>query len=262
MGPVELGRALEERGFGSLWAPSIRQPLSRRTPFPGGDLPKKYYDVMDPFVTLWRRPPPPAAPGATAVSGRAARFDPDRKQVATSIRSPAADSFRRRRRLERRGDGDHGHRLQVRSRVMPERVEAMRAIWTSRSRSTTASSSSSAHDDVAKPVQKRTPVHRSAAPPARRPPRHPFGTLGAARAPPQYATCSPPAAVSQARRRGGRTPATLPVTIFGMPEDRDLLERYGDAGVARVVFNLPPAKADEVLPLLDRCAALARQVCG
>lgn len=36
------------------------------------------------------------------------------------------------------------------------------------------------------------------------------------------------------------------------------LEERGDAGVARVVFNLPPAKADEVLPVLDRCAALMR----
>src|SRR5438105_2684720 len=54
MGPAALGRALEERGFGSLWAPEHSHiPLSRRTPFPqGGELPKKYYDVMDPFVTL------------------------------------------------------------------------------------------------------------------------------------------------------------------------------------------------------------------
>src|SRR5207249_10826413 len=54
MGAAELGRALEQRGFGSLWAPEHSHiPLSRRSPFPqGGDLPKKYYDVMDPFVTL------------------------------------------------------------------------------------------------------------------------------------------------------------------------------------------------------------------
>src|SRR2546427_3474675 len=54
MGPAELGRSLEERGFESLWAPEHSHiPLSRRTPFPqGGELPKKYYDVMDPFVTL------------------------------------------------------------------------------------------------------------------------------------------------------------------------------------------------------------------
>src|SRR5258707_13306674 len=54
MAPVELAVALEERGFESLWAPEHSHiPLSRQSPFPsGGELPKKYYDVMDPFVTL------------------------------------------------------------------------------------------------------------------------------------------------------------------------------------------------------------------
>jgi len=37
-----------------------------------------------------------------------------------------------------------------------------------------------------------------------------------------------------------------------------LMKRYRDAGVARLVFNLPAAKADEVLQVLDRCAALTR----
>ena len=36
--------------------------------------------------------------------------------------------------------------------------------------------------------------------------------------------------------------------------------RYRDAGVARLLFNLPAAKSDEVLPVLDRCAALMRPV--
>ena len=54
MAPGDLGRALEERGFESLWAPEHSHiPMSRTSPFPnGGDLPKQYYDVMDPFVTL------------------------------------------------------------------------------------------------------------------------------------------------------------------------------------------------------------------
>jgi alkanesulfonate monooxygenase SsuD/methylene tetrahydromethanopterin reductase-like flavin-dependent oxidoreductase (luciferase family) len=54
MAPAELARALEERGFDILWAPEHSHiPLSRKTPFIlGGALPKKYYDVMDPFVTL------------------------------------------------------------------------------------------------------------------------------------------------------------------------------------------------------------------
>lgn len=52
--PVELARALEERGFESLWLPEHSHiPLTRNSAWPqGGDLPKKYYDVMDPFVAL------------------------------------------------------------------------------------------------------------------------------------------------------------------------------------------------------------------
>jgi alkanesulfonate monooxygenase SsuD/methylene tetrahydromethanopterin reductase-like flavin-dependent oxidoreductase (luciferase family) len=46
MSAMELARALEERGFESVWAPEHSHiPLSRKTPFPGGgDLPKQYYD--------------------------------------------------------------------------------------------------------------------------------------------------------------------------------------------------------------------------
>lgn len=56
MRPGELGQALEERGFESVWAPEHSHiPTSRTTPFPqGGELPKKYYDVMDPFAEAGR----------------------------------------------------------------------------------------------------------------------------------------------------------------------------------------------------------------
>src|SRR5215468_3133689 len=51
---VDLAKALEERGFESVWAPEHSHiPTSRKTPFPGGgELPKRYYDAMDPFVSL------------------------------------------------------------------------------------------------------------------------------------------------------------------------------------------------------------------
>ena len=54
MSAPELARALEERGFESVWAPEHSHiPLSRKTPFPGGgEVPKPYYDAMDPFVAL------------------------------------------------------------------------------------------------------------------------------------------------------------------------------------------------------------------
>ena len=54
MSSAGLGRALEVRGFESLWAPEHSHiPSSRATPFPqGGELPQRYYEAMDPFVTL------------------------------------------------------------------------------------------------------------------------------------------------------------------------------------------------------------------
>src|ERR1700679_1458802 len=52
--PAGPGVALEERGFDSLWAAEHSHiPVPRRPPPPGGgELAKRYYDVMDPFVTL------------------------------------------------------------------------------------------------------------------------------------------------------------------------------------------------------------------
>ena len=54
MPAVQLAPALEQRGFESMWAPEHSHiPVPRRTPFPGGgEVPKPYYDVMDPFVVL------------------------------------------------------------------------------------------------------------------------------------------------------------------------------------------------------------------
>jgi hypothetical protein len=58
----------------------------------------------------------------------------------------------------------------------------------------------------------------------------------------------------------GRDPRSVPVTLGGAPEDPDLLNRYRDLGVVRVNFPVPPAKADEILPILDRLANLMRQL--
>ena len=48
---TELARALEERGFASLYVPEHTHiPTSRRTPFPGGgELPKRYAHTHDQF---------------------------------------------------------------------------------------------------------------------------------------------------------------------------------------------------------------------
>src|SRR5687768_2111895 len=52
--PVTLARMVEERGFESLFFPEHTHiPVSRRTPYPpGGDLPREYYRILDPFAAL------------------------------------------------------------------------------------------------------------------------------------------------------------------------------------------------------------------
>ncbi len=54
IGPVELARALEERGFESLYlAEHSHIPVDAKTPYPsGGPIPRKYYHTLDPFVAL------------------------------------------------------------------------------------------------------------------------------------------------------------------------------------------------------------------
>ncbi|HEX7825359.1 MAG TPA: LLM class F420-dependent oxidoreductase, partial [Mycobacterium sp.] len=54
IGPAALAKALEERGFESLFVTEhTHVPASRRTAFPGGgELPEKYYRMLDPFIAL------------------------------------------------------------------------------------------------------------------------------------------------------------------------------------------------------------------
>ena len=58
----------------------------------------------------------------------------------------------------------------------------------------------------------------------------------------------------------GRDLASLPITIWGAKEDLDLLKRDRDNGVSRVVVALDSAKADKILPVLDRWATLIHQL--
>jgi len=59
--PDDLARALEERGFESVWFPEHTHiPASRTSPWPGGgELPRDYWSAYDPFIALM------AAAGAT-----------------------------------------------------------------------------------------------------------------------------------------------------------------------------------------------------
>ena len=58
----------------------------------------------------------------------------------------------------------------------------------------------------------------------------------------------------------GRDPGSLSVTLGGAPEDLAVLLRNRDLGVTRMTVRLPPAKEDQLLPILDRWAKLIPQI--
>ena len=271
IGPVELGRALEERGFESLWAPEHSHiPLSRQSPFPqGGDLPKKYYDVMDPFVTLAAA----AAATTTLKVGTGVCLVVQRDPIQTAKQVASLDQVSGGRFLFGIGAGwnaeemaDHGTDFKTRFAVMRERVEAMRLIWTK-----SKPEYHGTHVDFPpmmtwpKPVQKpHPPVLVGGAFPysARRAIAYGDGWLPHARRPAYGEVLDLLPEFHRMTKDAGRDPATLPVTAYGVAEDADLVKRYRDAGAARIIFALAPAKADEVLPVLDRLAPLVGQVSG
>jgi alkanesulfonate monooxygenase SsuD/methylene tetrahydromethanopterin reductase-like flavin-dependent oxidoreductase (luciferase family) len=100
--PDELARALEERGFESVWFPEHTHiPASRRSPWPGGaPLPREYWSAYDPFVAHGSGDCDQARSDGH-LPRRRARSIVTAKAVATVDRLSGAASFRHRRQLER-----------------------------------------------------------------------------------------------------------------------------------------------------------------
>jgi probable F420-dependent oxidoreductase len=271
MTPTELARALEERGFDSLWvAEHSHIPVTRRFSLPGGmELTKQYYDVMDPFVTL------SAAAAVTTrlklATGICLVIQRDTIQTAKLVAS--LDQVSKGRFLFGIGCGwnaeemeDHGTVYETRTLKMREQIEAMKEIWTKEK--------PEYHGEIVnfplmmtwpKPVQKPHPpvivggAFRFA---AGRAIRYGDGLIPQA---PSAGSGSPEEFMPRLRQmaeEAGRDPQSLSVTLGGAPEDLRVLRRSRDLGVARMTVRLPPANEDEILPILDRWAKLIPQVKG
>jgi probable F420-dependent oxidoreductase len=268
--PTELAVALEERGFDSLWvAEHSHIPVSRRFTHPQGEaaLTKEYFDVMDPFVTLSVA----AAVTARLKLGTAVCLVIQRDTIQTAKLVASLDQLSKGRFQFGIGCGwnaeemeDHGTVYETRTRKMREQIEAMKEIWTK--------DVAEYHGQIVdfppmnswpKPVQKPHPpiivggAFRLA---ARRALRYGDGILPAA---PSAGSGGPEEFMSRWRQmaeEAGRDPRSLSVTLGGAPEDLDLLKRNRDLGIARMNVRLPPGKADEILPLLDRWAKLIAQL--
>jgi hypothetical protein len=78
--------------------------------------------------------------------------------------------------------------------------------------------------------------------------RSPMATAGCRMVPARNTATSASSCPSSSKWRSeaGRDPASIPVTLFGVPADLDRLRYYRDAGVARVVVSLNSAGPEEV----------------
>src|ERR1700739_3049929 len=130
--PTELAVALEERGLDALWAAEHSHiPVPRRTPAPGGgELAKRYYDVMDPFVTLTAA----AAATKTLKVGTGVCLVIQRDTIQTAKLVASLDQVSGGRFLFGIGGGwnqdemeDHGTVYASRFKLMREQIEAMKA---------------------------------------------------------------------------------------------------------------------------------------
>lgn len=129
-----LARELEARGYESLWVGEHTHiPAERRSPYPGGgELPRPYYHMIDPFVSL------AAAAGATKhlklATGICLVIERDPITLAKEVAS--LDLLSNGRFLFGIGGGwnaeemeNHGTAFARRWKVLRENVEAMKAIW-------------------------------------------------------------------------------------------------------------------------------------
>lgn len=258
IGPVQLGQALEQRGFESLFlAEHSHIPVNTKTPYPsGGPIPPKYYRTLDPFVALT------AAAVATddLILGTGIALMPQRDPIHAAKEVASLDLLSRGRFRFGVGVGwlreeiaNHGVDPAVRGRVVDERLAAMIEIWTQEK--------ASFHGEFVnfdpiyswpKPLQKPYPPLFLGGGPAgfKRIARLNAGWLSMTQSADELAP-----QLDRLRDVAGRD---VPVIGFhgGEPTAGEL-ERYRELGVQHVLLNLETAPADETLRRLDELAKLA-----
>ena len=260
--PVTLGRAVEERGFESLFFPEHTHiPSSRRTPWPGGaELPREYSHTYDLFVAL-------AAVAATTeklLLGTGICLVVERDPITLAKEIASVDQISGGRVIIGIGAGwnveemeNHGTDPKTRFRLMRERVMAMKEIWTK--------DEAEYHGKLVdfdrvwswpKPVQEpHPPIYIGGDG------EHTFKRVidyGDGWMPIAMRSQAPLAdrvrRLNEMAEEAGR--GRIPVTVYGARPSEDVIAHYADIGIDRCIFGLPPLPEVEAIPQLDRCAEL------
>src|SRR5690349_5788511 len=252
---ISLARAIEERGFDSLIiAEHTHIPASRETPYPlGGELPAQYYRTLDPFVTL---------AAAAAVTSRIELFTGialliQRDPIITAKEAASIDLISGGRFVFGVGAGwnieeleHHGTDPKTRGALLDERIEAIKALWTSEP----AEYHGKYVDFDAsymrpKPVQKPHPpilIGGDSDATVKRVIRHGAGWI------------SNPLPADQLKRRIDQmrdgAEHEVPLAMFGTPADPDYWRAAEELGFGQVGLMLPTKPLDESLRLLDEFA--------
>ena len=267
--PGELGTAIEDRGFHSMWMPEHTHiPTSRKSPWGGGpELPQHYKDTLDPFLALT----------AAAMTTKRIKLATgiclivERDPIHTAKEVATLDYLSGGRVILGVGGGwnaeemgNHGTAFDTRFALMRERIEAIKAIWTQ-----DVTEYRGTFVDIEpmwcnpKPVQKpHPPILVGGAFPygARRALQYGDGWM------PIGGRDQDPLALRPRFRQmcaeAGRDPASVPMSVFGPKHDLDTLKRLRDAGMERTVLAIPTAGRDAALASLDACATLMRGLGG
>jgi probable F420-dependent oxidoreductase len=265
--PDDLARESEARGFESLWFPEHTHiPASRKSPWPaGGDLPKEYWHTHDLFVAMMAA----AAVTKKIKIGSGICLVIERDPILMAKEVATVDALSNGRLIFGIGGGwnaeemeHHGTPFKKRWKVLRERVEAMKEIWTKEE--------AEYHGEFVnfdkiwsypKPAQKpNPPILLGTLTPKGidRVVRYCDGWIPVGVTPKTL-----PDAQKELQTRAeqaGKKLSDFPISIFGAPNNEDTLKKFQDLGVDRVVLFLPSAGADRVLPTLDKYAELLPKV--
>jgi len=262
--PVELARAVEDRGFDGLFFPEHTHiPLSRKTPFPGGgELPKQYSHTHDPFVALGAC----AAVTKTIRLGTAICLVVQRDPITLAKEIATLDRLSNGRFVLGIGAGwnrdemeNHGADYANRWAQLREKILAMKTIWTEE-----AAEFHGEHVDFEplwsypKPVQRGGPpiwIGANSKWVFDRIAEYadgwmPIGGFGSGNLERLKAACD-------AR---GRSLNDITLALFGAPTTLEPLRGRIGQGFDELIFNLPSEPAELLLPKLDQLAQLVATV--
>jgi probable F420-dependent oxidoreductase len=259
-GPGEVGRLVEERGFGAMFVaehPHMPRDTVR-------EVERKYYRSLDPFVTLTAA----AATTTTLRLGFGIMLLPQRDPITTAKAIASLDVVSGGRVEVGLGAGwnvpeieNHGTPFDKRFGVMRERAEAMKAIWENDEASYHGRYVNFDHImSWPKPVQKPHPpiwIGGMGEKVIDRVLRYGDGWFPNSRDPDADRLGE---RIAELRRRGeeaGR--GRIPVTAFGVAIDATMVEKLADAGVDRALFMLPSAERDELERAADEAVAVAER---